>query len=473
MNYYLSYSYELNGKRFTNGAIIEANDELEAKEIIYSEAIEKGIQKLDIHTLRPVAFIDALGLEPVSEYEFNFKKLLTGLKCSYNGIHLTLKRIETKRNNISCDLEVTNELDIAKNPIIWRGNFTLTSEKHCQELAERFNEALPEKQFGIKWLNFVQLFRKRVLEYIQQGEPVEEVKSDDLENFKPEYLIKPFIIKDTVNLIFGEGGSGKSSLAILFAILGKSTALQVDLDLKAEPVKALYLDYENNRILFNTFLKQITKSYGIKDFSITYKACHMPFINEFEAIAEVVDEKEPDLVILDSLAPACGETVEVNQVISFFQHLSKLRKTVLLIGHTAKNSSSETPFGSVYFLNLCRNAFLIKRKFISRDKFQLILTHKKCNIAKLYPKPIAINFEYPNGLRVKKDNIDPILQDNPEKIIEYLKTKASSLREIAEETGIPYSTVKTTCKRLSDRGYLVKLRNGKEVIYALKAEEPF
>lgn len=473
MNFFCKYSYEINGKTYTNGAIIEANDEIESKELIYSEAIEKGITKLDIHTLRPVAFLDSLGLEPVSEYEFTIKRLLTGLKCSYNGIHLTLKRIETKKNNISCDLEVTNELDIAKNPIIWRGNFNLTSEKNCQELAERFNNALPEKQFGIKWINFVQLFRKRVLEYLQQGEPVEEVKSEDLENFKPEYLIKPFIIKDTVNLIFGEGGSGKSSLAILFAILGKSTTLQLDLDIKAEPIKALYLDYENNRILFNSFLKQIIKGYGIKDFSIIYKACYMPFINEFEAIAEIVDEKEPDLVILDSLAPACGETVEVNHVTSFFQHLNKLKKTILLIGHTAKNSASETPYGSVYFLNLSRNAFMLKRKLISRDRFQVLLIHKKCNIGKLYSKPFAYEFDYSDKLKINKTEVKDEERDKTERIIEALKTKACSLKEISELTGVNYDTVKAICNRLNDKGYLVRLQNGKGVLYALKAEEPF
>lgn len=473
MNFFCKYSYEVNGRTYTNGAIIEANDEIEAKELIYSEALEKGITKLDIHTLRPVAFVDALGLEPVTEYEFTIKRLLTGLKCTYNGIHLTLKRIEAKRNSITCDLEVINELDIAKNPIIWRGNFTLTSEKNCKELAERFDDALPEKQFGIKWINFVQLFRKRALEYLQQGEPVEEVKSEDLENFKPEYFLKPFIIKDTVNLIYGEGGSGKSSLAILFAILGKSTALQVDLDLKAEPVKALYLDYENNRILFNTFLKQITKSYGIKDFSITYKACHMPFINEFEAIAEAVDEKEPDLVILDSLAPACGETVEVNHVISFFQHLSKLKKTILLIGHTAKNSATETPYGSVYFLNLSRNAFMLKRKSISRDKFQIILIHRKCNMGKLIHKPMAYEFDYSNGLRITRAEDLEEEKSNTHRILDALKTKACTLREISELTGISYDAVKVACSRLHDKGYLVRLQNGRGALYALKAEEPF
>lgn len=473
MNFFVNYLYELNGKSYTNGVILEANDEDEVKELLYSQAIEQGITKLQIQQLRKVAFLDSLGLEPVTEYEFTIKRMLTGLKCSYNGIHLTLKNIETKKSGITCDLEVTNELDVARNPIIWRGSFTLTSEKHCLELAKRFDEALPEKQFGIRWLNFVQLFRKRVLEYIEQGEPAEEVKSEELENFKPEYLIKPFLIKNTVNLIFGEGGSGKSSLALLFAVFGKSTKLQVALDLQAEPVKVLYLDYENNRILFNSFLKQITKSYGIRDFSITYKACHMPLINEFEAICEVVDEKEPQLVIIDSLAPACGETIEVNQVISFYQHLSRLRKTVLLIGHTAKNTTSETPYGSVYFLNLCRNVFMVKRKLITRDKFQLILTHKKCNVGKLIHKPFALEFDYSIGLGISKSEVKDVERDKTERILETLKIKACTLREISEITGVNYDTVKAICNRLHDKGYLVRLQNGKGILYALKAEEPF
>ncbi|MEM4134331.1 MAG: AAA family ATPase [Candidatus Micrarchaeia archaeon] len=472
MKFFVKYTFERDGKIYSDEKMIEAETKDAIRDIIFEQAVENGITKVDITDIIPIAVLhDTM----VSEYEFKADKTPLGFKLSWNGLIFNSTNIKVKTDECIMHLEIITNIPAAKSEIIWQGKYNLYSERTTSELVKKCEEAMPEKDFGINWKALIQYWKKRLYTLLREGEAVEDIDISTITESTYSYLIEPFIIQDTINLIFAEGGTGKSSIALCFAMLGHSTELQSSMKLRAKPIKALYLDYENNKIVVQSFLKMLHKSYKI-DASIKYRACHMPLQTEFESIANIIAEHDVDLVIIDSLAPACGDVLEVASIVNFYQCLQKLRKTILLIGHTPKNSENETVFGSVFFHNLARNVWQLKKKIISLDSFQLVFVHKKCNVSTLYTKPFVYELTYSNGgVQIKQATLE---QDdsmsNTQLVIATLKKHgALTPKEIEEKTTLNYNTIKTILKRLTDKGVCVAIRDSNTTLYALRTDEPF
>lgn len=473
MKFFVKYTFEKDKKLYADEKMIEANSREEIKDILYEEAVENGITRVDITDIIPIAVLhDTV----VSEYEFKVDKTPLGFKLSWNGLTFNSSNIKVKSDECIMHLEIITSIPSAKSEIIWQGKYNLYSERTTSELVKKCEEAMPEKDFGINWKSVIQYWKKRIYTLLREGEAVEDIDISTIEETTYSYLIEPFIIQDTINLIFAEGGTGKSSIALCFAMLGYSPELQSSMKLKAKQIKTLYLDYENNKIVVQSFLKMLHKSYNINT-SIKYRACHMPLQAEFESIANIIAEHDIDLVIIDSLAPACGNVLEVASIVNFYQCLQKLRKTILLIGHTPKNSENETVFGSVFFHNLARNVWQLKKKIISLDSFQLLFIHKKCNVSTLYIKPFAYELSYINGgLQIKHATLEQ--QDdsmsNTQLVIATLKKHgALTIKELEEKTNLNYNTAKTIVRRLTEKGVCVAIRDSNTTLFALRTDKPF
>ena len=114
---------------------------------------------------------------------------------------------------------------------------TLTAGRSVNEAAKRCNDEIP----GIPWGSIMSEACNGVKESYREGEPVIRL-ADMAETEASQYLLDPFLLQKQANLIYGDGGLGKSWFALYLGVLvatGKSHA-----GISPEPGNVMYLDYE-------------------------------------------------------------------------------------------------------------------------------------------------------------------------------------------------------------------------------------
>ena len=70
---------------------------------------------------------------------------------------------------------------------------------------------------SIPWKDIVDQLCYKIQELARAGEPLQELSTDGTATARPEFLVRPFIVKNYPNILFGDPGSFKSNLAIMFA----------------------------------------------------------------------------------------------------------------------------------------------------------------------------------------------------------------------------------------------------------------
>jgi hypothetical protein len=284
------------------------------------------------------------------------------------------------------------------------------------------------------------------LRLLREGEPVKELKATG-EVKKPVFLLEPLLYEAKPNLFFGEGGTSKSYLAMAFSLLIQNNLNQNQLGLKLKQASALYLDYECDEEEIVRRLEYLTKGMNLPDNPFLYRECSIPFIEDFEAIERIVAERNIKFLVIDSLGVALGNNnlSESQTATSFFSVLRRLKVTSLLITHISKDTQNgirrkPSPFGSVYFTNLARNVWeLRKTQETGENTVEIAFFHRKNNQGLLH---------YPIGMRIQfqEDSVS-LKQISVDEVPEFLEAMSikSRIKNLLKETG------KLTAKEIAER----------------------
>jgi len=151
-----------------------------------------------------------------------------------------------------------------------------------------------------------------------------------------------------------------------------------------DPCPVLYLDWETDAATHAERLSAIQRGDGAPNTApvIRYKRMAGSLVENVEAVKAEVDTHNIGLVIVDSLlAAAVGPLEESNTVRGFVQSLRYLNTGILIITHTTKSdTSSDSPFGSIYWRNMARNTWLVEAARIEGDPVTRIrMQHTKSN----------------------------------------------------------------------------------------------
>lgn len=289
-----------------------------------------------------------------------------------------------------------------------QANFNFSSTRAKADLVRTLSKICEE----INWEVAIEQLRVKTLQLYRQGEPLEVLSSED-EITKIDYLLYPLIPKNQFSLIYGEGGTGKSTLALFLALLLQTKDDISDYGFSANgdnPYTALYLDWECDKQTISHQFKHLSTGLGRKA-HLLYRRCNLPFVQDIENIKALISSASIDVVIIDSIGIACGGDLnEASMANSFILALRSLKTSSFAISHTSKDrQDKKTPFGSVYFFNGARNIWEIRKTQTEGDDLINIgLFHRKSNISKIHA-PIGLKFIYcDDSITVKHENISEI-----------------------------------------------------------------
>jgi len=303
-------------------------------------------------------------------------------------LYFLIKNPYQEKDGLKGFLYIKCEDDRALAKDIYSANFNFYSSRSTQELAKILQTNLP---FLANPTQLVESFKKEFIKYYSTT-PIEKVSNENITSYEAEFLLQPFVLKNSINLIYGLGATGKSTFACYLATL-----------LAKRGHKVLYIDYENPTS--NDIKRTILKI--SPDVDNVYVLClKSRLIDNIERLYEDVKKNKIDVIIVDSVIKSMVTDVFNPEAVSrYTTSLFKFPVTWLLISHVAKNNQDGDPYGSIFFFNDARNVWFAKR--IANHENNIIqLIHKKSNFTKLFPSTI-FEFSYEDKkIHVKQKSIE-------------------------------------------------------------------
>jgi len=401
-------------------------------------------------------------------------KLIEANRYGRSSVELTYDRLRIRANRLREDKEgLVGEVEIyIRLPLtlVLRAKLNFLSQTAKRNLVKMLKERYqlsPEED----WYDIVEDFSDLIIAKYREPEPI-IVIGEKPSNWDV-WLVEPFIAKNTVNILYGPGGSMKSYFGLLLSLMAKEKIpFNSFCSYSADPINPLFLDYEDFPEVANTRLIQLAQGLQVETPTILYRKCFLPLRYESETIGEQIRKNKANLVIIDSLAPAClgYDLFSAQAAVDTFSIFREWQVSVLAIAHLSKGDIKEgknaSPYGTVFFQNLSRCVWELKAEL--HDKYtDLHFIPRKMNYAKRFPEPRALRiYEDFTIVPVEKDTEDfPLAY----RITQFLKNENKALlpSEIAEELSVSEQAVRASL----GRGNFVHLKDGRWGIKSRKEEE--
>jgi hypothetical protein len=167
-----------------------------------------------------------------------------------------------------------------------------------------------------------------------------------------EYMVPflPPLPRHNISIWFGDGGTGKSLLALYVA--GQ---------LAQKGVPTLYCDWELDRDEHRLRYEQLFGTAIPQD--LWYWRCDRPLVQVSDAIRREVKKHRIDFVVVDSVGYACGDSPESASVATQYTiHARSFGVGSLHLAHTTKagDNAKLKPFGSTFWHNSARSSWYIE-----------------------------------------------------------------------------------------------------------------
>jgi DNA-binding transcriptional ArsR family regulator len=352
-------------------------------------------------------------------------------------------------------------------PFTYNFSSPLAQSKTRTEMSTRYKEKTD-------WKALLEQLSALTAQELDKGEPAHEVWTVD-ETKSPEYKLYPLLFKDEINLLFAQGGSGKSTVSHLIVACISMGWKDNPLYLVPQRGKVLFCDWESSRDTTSNNIKRITRGHNLPDFGFHYQKFDDALIDVADKIYETVMDNGIDTIIIDSVSGAtAGDKNDSNVATPFFNVMRKFNCTVLLIDHISKDQfgkrkGASGPTGSVTYWNRPRSIWeLVQTQDPKANQINIALFHRKSNLSRLYD-PIGMSINYDDKAQttvfssISINSIPQIEIRLPlrKRIINALKRGPMSVEELAAELDDTQSAVRARLNEMRDDSQAMKLDNKK------------
>lgn len=372
-------------------------------------------------------------------------------------VTIDVSKLRNRHESLSGELLVSTTAGGCPGHLYF-GTFNFLAVNSRKSLADHLRKVYAEPN----WAEILEQLAYHTAEIYREGSPVLELDSAS-EPVPVTYLIRPLVIEHAPNCIFGDPGSGKSTIALLVSIVALLQLEDNRLNLipARRCVKSLYLDWESSQQEHEWRLRAFRKGMGWPYVAQYYKRCSLPLYEELDSIMRAVEQFKTELVIIDSLAGAAGGDLNAPEsALNFFSALRQLGTTSLVLAHNSKSieSTKKSIFGSLFFTAYFRNTWEMSAfEDTDRDLLSVGLFHRKHNAIARQPDlgyEIAIDGE--NGsIHVK--TADPRVNFMEKlsleaQIMAGLSRGEQTLSELAEGISQKEGSISTTLGRMKHKG---------------------
>jgi len=383
------------------------------------------------------------------------------------GLRAEAEQIRRDRGDLIAELTWYVISPTAKYPHLHGAKQNLSSTREKASLARYLTERTQGME--LDWDTIVEQVSVLVKRHYQEGEPF--VKIGRQTEAKPhKYRLDRLLEEGQITVLYGEGGSGKSYIALAAALSVQDAYEFLNLDM--EPGNVAYLDYETDEEEQNDRARRLTRGFNMTNLEfpeIHYRRMTQPIADDIGRIRRFVAQEKIALAVIDSLGLACGGEPESAEVaLRMYGSLRQLGCTILGIHHIsaaqAEQRGKRRPFGSVYHINIPRSIWEVRSTSETESNaFRVGLYHRKSNNGRLW-KPMGYEFRFDTEATfIRRTDIMDVRElaegvSLADQIAAVLRHEAQSVFALAEEllpaASTPekaQATIRTTLNRYKDR----------------------
>jgi len=337
------------------------------------------------------------------------------------------------------------------------------------------------KTFGktLPWELLLNTAQSALVKYLANLD--RSVDLSEVEDEETPLLFAPFLVENGANMLFGDGGTGKTFFCLRLA-LSLATGKPFLGFKPKEPAGTLFIDYEDNAKSASYRLSRLCADPALgldpvqaKKFIRYFNPQGAPLASITPALKKIIREHSIGLVLVDSVASACGsEPEKAESAAQYYNALQSLGVTSLSIAHVPKTEGGkqDKAFGSVFWHNLARNTWNIQGEedkdaptvsleAVGGDKSrQLRLFHRKFNGGAKSP---TINLKITYGERdVRFEASSGTYWDKEKKLEEKILASlrfqdGQSKSDLADEfSDVPDKTLKNVLSVMKKKGFIRK-----------------
>lgn len=338
--------------------------------------------------------------EPITEL-LDDDALAVTIPSPAGPIRFEFSSIETSGRRFDTELEIT----FGKVGEPFNDRVNLLSSTQRTELRRELDNLYGKEHDWTRLLNKAFGLARKFYTQLDRSLDVADAQMQDLDE---RFAVEPMLPLDAVTVMFGDGSAGKGMIACELALKYATGEDFIGMGTPGLPV--LYIDWEDN---FQTFARRIRRLGGSPDIIVARKriqywpARGIPLAQMVDALKAKIQQDGIGLVIVDSVALACGGPPEESVIANaFFNAVIRLGVTALCIAHITKQGgeekkgAEEKPLGSAFWHNSARRTWLVKKQKDDEDTDELdvVMICKKVNDGrKPRAVPLRISFQDPDG----------------------------------------------------------------------------
>ncbi|MBM3740437.1 MAG: hypothetical protein FJW39_32195 [Acidobacteria bacterium] len=362
---------------------------------------------------------------------------------------------------VRCDLPGVDTID---GNLAWSGELTISDTRGRADVLRALEPRVRAR--GLNWSVLLDELGMRVRDAERAGDPAillrDAVRPSPDEHLRVDGLS---LLKRHPTIIFGDGGSAKSYLALYLAGRLAQSRLKV----------ALFdweLEAEDHRL-------RLERLFGSDMPPILYARCSKPLVDEVDRLARTVHSHKIEFGIFDSIAFACDGPPEAAEVAgNYLRAVRSLGIGSLNLAHISKaDGGDQKPFGSAFWHNGARSTWFAKLAdgHPGDPEVTVGLFNRKANLGPRLPAVgFAVRFEDERTTfsRVDLADVDTLAGrlSTYERITAALKRGPMTVAALAEEIEAKVDTCEKTVKRWVSKGHLIRLdaKDGTPTRYGLR-----
>lgn len=289
----------------------------------------------------------------------------------------TVDRLRRSGGELNGELEVRCTVPGARTTdergTISVANFNLSSQRARKERAKDLES---RSRLAADWEVLVEDLCQRTLTADRMGQPAVHLRDVARSVADPFVDVDGFrILTQHPIILFGDGGSGKSLIA-----------LHVAGELARRGKRVLLADWELDG---GDHRDRLERLYGPEMPDVIYARCDRPLVAEADRLRRLTVDEALDYIVFDSVAFACdGPPESAEAAANYFRAVRSMGVGSLHVAHISKSENGDQkPFGSAFWHNGARSTWFVQKA--GDDAGTGVLTvglyNRKANMGPLRP----------------------------------------------------------------------------------------
>ena len=343
-----------------------------------------------------------------------------GYVCEFPEIRTTfhVDRLRVSSGDMKGHVMVKTALKGARtyaDGVLHYSQENLSSSTSRKSLGGTLEKKVPSDP-PIDWFGMYDEFCTMVMLADRAGSPP-DVVGDLADTGVHRLLFNPLVPLGVHSILFGDGGLGKSILAIAASVSIQTGREIIEGFVPEETGPVLYLNWETSKEDIDQRVKAVCKGAGIKPVTMYHVYGNgRPLAQRVEAVARIVDQTGAVMLVVDSSGKAIGTSGEgpiEDAANRFASALDEIGRTTLCIDHVSKagaqtHGGAGKPYGSTMKTNWARATWELTQASEPDDAgAHLVLHHRKHNTTSEH-SPIGLRMIWEDGsVRWEQEAVNP------------------------------------------------------------------